>query len=65
MTTMADARPNNFDRPGLSRLMPCDRCGHDEHLLHCRALISEAHQVLCPCRPAPIPGHPPLTRSPG
>jgi hypothetical protein len=52
----SDERPNDHDRPGLSRRMPCDSCQHDEHVLRCGALLSEAHNVVCPCRPMPIPG---------
>lgn len=38
----------------LGRLMPCDRCGHDEHVLRCGALIYDT--APCPCRDVPVPG---------
>lgn len=28
---MADRRPDDHDRPGLSRDMPCGSCGHTAH----------------------------------
>ena len=47
----SDERPNDHDRLGLSRIPSCDRCGHDEHLLRCGALIDPVHEdVACPCR---------------
>jgi hypothetical protein len=42
---------------GLSRLIPCCYCGHDEHVLRCEALLDAAlSNVLCPCRDVPVPG---------
>ena len=58
----ADVRPNDHDNPaGLSRVPPCNRCGHDEHLYACGVVIAEraneGRDVLCPCRGGiPIPG---------
>lgn len=50
-----DARPNDHDKPGLSRRMPCRLCDHDEHVLHCGALIYP-YNVPCPCRDIGVPG---------
>ena len=53
----SDARPNDHDRPGLSRIPPCDRCGHDEHVMKCGALVDlRIVDVFCPCRDVPVPG---------
>lgn len=53
----ADERPNDHDHPGLSRIAPCEHCGHDEHITRCLALIDPVHEdVVCPCRGVPIPG---------
>ena len=48
----ADARPNDHKDPaGVSRIPPCNRCGHDEHLMRCGALVDPVYEdVLCPCR---------------
>lgn len=58
----ADARPDDHDRPGLSRVLPCSHCGHDEHVMECQALIDlRVIDVRCPCRGIPVPGvYPPL-----
>jgi hypothetical protein len=55
----ADVRPNDHDVPGLSRIPPCSRCGHDEHAFRCLVLVDPHHHedVVCPCRGGvPIPG---------
>ena len=38
----------------LGRLMSCDRCGHDEHVLSCGADVDAG--VECCCRDVPVPG---------
>lgn len=54
---MSDARPNDFNRPGLSRVMPCFYCEHEEHVLECQALIDlSIVDVHCPCQGVPVPG---------
>lgn len=55
----ADARPSDHDDPDvLSRIAPCNRCGHDEHVTRCLALVDPVYEdVLCPCRGGvPLPG---------
>jgi hypothetical protein len=57
MQSWADERPNDHDRPGLARRMPCPNCDHDEHVLRCDALLIEIGAVVrCPCRDVPVPG---------
>jgi len=52
----ADERPNDHDRPGLSRVRPCANCQHDEHpFLRCGAVLVADHSAVCPCR-CPVPG---------
>lgn len=52
----ADVRPNDHDKPGLSRIAPCRSCGHDEHITRCLALVDPVYEdVVCPCR-LPVPG---------
>ena len=54
---MADARPDDHDRPGLSRVLPCVLCGHDEHVMECQAPVDlMVVDVPCPCRGVPVPG---------
>ncbi|MDF1603410.1 hypothetical protein [Nocardioides sp. YIM 152315] len=50
---MADERPAEHTGT-LSRLMPCDRCQHDEHVMRCDAEVIPG--VLCRCRDVPVPG---------
>jgi hypothetical protein len=56
----ADVRPNDHDHPGLSRVLPCTHCDHDEHVTECEALVDDVRNVYCPCRGVPVPGIYPL-----
>ena len=57
------SRAERSDQPvPLSRVMPCDRCSHDEHVLRCDAEIVLG--VLCRCRDVPVPGIHPLGKDP-
>jgi hypothetical protein len=62
----SDARPNDHDRPGLSRIRPCTYCEHEEHAMQCEALIDPlvSRDAVCPCKDVPVPGvHVPTPRS--
>ena len=50
---MADQLPAEHTGT-LGRLMVCDRCGHDEHVLACGADVDAG--VECCCRDVPVPG---------
>ena len=59
---MSTVERSEFPVP-LGRLMSCDRCGHDEHVLRCDAELLAG--VLCRCRDVPVPGiYPPVAASP-
>jgi hypothetical protein len=46
--------PPDISVGALSRIAPCDRCLHDEHLFRCGVEVADG--VFCPCRDVPVNG---------